>query len=513
MMDSFVNMGAGIMGALSPTTLFYCLIGVTVGTFIGVLPGIGPLATISMLLPLTFYLDPTSALVMLAGIYYGSQYGGSTASILLNLPGTAGAAVTCLDGYPMARQGRAGVALFVTTIGSFIGGCFAILVMVFLAPPLGRIAVSLGSAEYFSMMLLGLIAAVTLVNGSVLKGIAMVSLGLLLGLMGTDVMSGTIRFAFGVPYLYDGVSLVLVAMGLFGVSEVLASIGSADNNWLASQKIKLRSLLPTRDDMSRSWFPIGRGSIVGSIIGILPGAGSTIAAFMSYALEKRISKTPERFGKGAVEGVAAPESANNAASQTAFIPTLTLGVPGDATMALMLGALLIHGITPGPQLITQHPDVFWGLIGSFWIGNLLLLILNLPLVGVWVWILKIPYRILYPGILVFICLGVYSINSSFVDVIMVGAAGVLGYVLMLLRFEPAPLLLGYVLGPMMEENLRRALLISGGDFGVIVQRPICAALLVVCLGLLALSLWGALSGRRKALPASEDSMAISQPSV
>ncbi|GGE53855.1 hypothetical protein GCM10007276_33660 [Agaricicola taiwanensis] len=507
-MESLASMGGGILHALDPMTLLYCFVGVTVGTFVGVLPGIGPLATVSMLLPLTFYLEPTQALVMLAGIYYGSQYGGSTASILLNLPGDAGAAVTCLDGYPLARQGKAGTALFVTTIGSFIGGCFAITVLVLLAPPLGRIAVSMSSAEYFSMMLLGIIAAVTLVNGSVLKGVAMVALGLVLGLMGTDVMSGTIRFAFDIPYLYDGASLVLVAMGLFGVSEVLASMGAADNDWVASQKIRLRNLIPSRDDMNRSWAPIARGSVLGSIMGIVPGAGTTIPAFLSYAFEKRVSRTPERFGKGAIEGVAAPETANNAAAQTAFIPTLTLGVPGGPTMALMLGALMIHGITPGPQLITQHPDVFWSLVGSFWVGNLMLLVLNLPMVGIWVWMLKIPYRILYPGILVFICLGVYSVNYSFVDVIMVCAFGVVGYILMLLRFEPAPLLLGFVLGPMMEENLRRTLLISNGDFSVFIERPVSAGLLLVCAGLLAMSLWGAVSGRRKKLPPSDESMAI-----
>jgi TctA family transporter len=510
MMETLSLMGGGLASAFAPMTLLYCFIGVTVGTFVGVLPGIGPLATVSMLLPLTFYLEPTQALVMLAGIYYGSQYGGSTASILLNLPGDAGSAITCLDGYPLARQGKAGTALFVTTIGSFIGGCFAILVLVFLAPPLGRIALSMTSAEYFAMMLLGIIAAVTLVNGSVLKGIAMVALGLVLGLMGTDVMSGTIRFAFDIPYLYDGANLVLVAMGLFGVSEVLASIGSADNDWISSQKIRMRNLLPSREDMNKSWGPIARGSLLGSVMGIVPGAGTTIPAFLAYAFEKRVSKTPERFGKGAIEGVAAPETANNAASQTAFIPTLTLGVPGGPTMALMLGALMIHGITPGPQLITQHPDVFWGLIGSFWVGNLILLVLNLPMVGIWVWMLKIPYRILYPGILVFICLGVYSVNYSFVDVLMVCGFGILGYVLMLLRFEPAPLLLGFVLGPMMEENLRRTLLISNGDFAVFIQRPICAGLLLVCLALLAMSLYGTISGRRKKLPGSEDSMAITQ---
>lgn len=483
-MTDFLNILGLVGAAMTPEVFLYSFIGVTLGTFIGVLPGVGPLATIAMLLPLTYHLEPTTAIVTLAGIYYGSQYGGSIAAILLNLPGTAGSAVTCLDGYPMSRAGRAGPALFITTIASFFGSCVAILVMMAFAPPLGRVALSLGSAEYFSMMLLGMVLAVALVDSGPLKGVAMVVIGILLGLMGTDVMSGQMRFAFGNPYLYDGVGLVIVAMGLFGMSEVVSSIGNLAGRSLADQKITLRSLVPSRAEMSRSGGPMLRGSVIGTIVGIIPGAGSTVAAFVSYAAEKGLARDPSRFGKGAVEGVAGPESANNASSVAEFIPTLTLGIPGGATMALILGALMIHGITPGPQMIVRHPDIFWGLIASFWIGNVLLLVLNIPLVGIWVAILKIPYRLLYPAILVFICFGVYSINNSVTDVILLLVFGVFGYILITLRFSPAPLLLGYVLGPMMEENFRRTLLISGGDLEVFVTRPVsavflgCAALLL-----------------------------------
>jgi TctA family transporter len=476
-MSDFLNVLGLVGAAMTPEVFLYSFIGVTLGTFIGVLPGVGPLATIAMLLPLTYHLEPATAIIMLAGIYYGSQYGGSIAAILLNLPGTAGSAVTCLDGYPMSRAGRTGPALFITTIASFFGSCVAILVMMAFAPPLGRVALSLGSAEYFSMMLLGMVLAVALVDSGPLKGVAMVVIGILLGLMGTDVMSGQMRFAFGNPYLYDGVGLVIVAMGLFGVSEVISSIGNLAGRSLADRKITLRSLVPSREEMRRSGGPMLRGSLIGTIVGIIPGAGSTIAAFVSYAAEKGLARDPSRFGKGAVEGVAGPESANNASSQAEFIPTLTLGIPGGATMALILGALMIHGITPGPQMIVRHPEIFWGLIASFWIGNVILLVLNIPLVGIWVAILKIPYRLLYPAILVFICFGVYSIKNSVTDVILLMVFGVFGYILMTLRFSPAPLLLGYVLGPMMEENFRRTLLISGGDLEVFVMRPVSAAFL------------------------------------
>ena len=488
MMSDLLVILSVVGAAMTPEVFLYSLIGVTLGTFIGVLPGVGPLATIAMLLPLTFHMDPTIAIVTLAGIYYGSQYGGSTAAILLNLPGTAGSAVTCLDGYPMSRSGRAGPALFITTIASFFGGCVAIIVMMLFAPALGRVALSLGSAEYFSMMLLGMVLAVALVESGPVKGIAMVVMGILLGLIGTDVMSGQMRFSFGNPYLYDGIGLVIVAMGLFGVSEVIASIGRLTGKTLADQKITLRSLVPSRDEMGRSGGPIMRGSVIGTVVGIIPGAGSTVAAFVSYAAEKGISRDPSRFGKGAPEGVAGPESSNNASSQAEFIPTLTLGIPGGATMALILGALMIHGITPGPQLIERNPEIFWGLIASFWIGNVLLLVLNIPLVGLWVAILKIPYRILYPAILVFICFGVYSVNNSVADVFLLLVFGVFGYILITLNFSPAPLLLGYVLGPMMEENFRRALLVAGGDISIFIVRPISGTFLTIAVALLMFSI-------------------------
>ncbi|WP_439578600.1 tripartite tricarboxylate transporter permease [Elioraea sp.] len=498
-MDLIDNLALGFATALSPTTLFWCFVGVTLGTFIGVLPGVGALATVSMLLPLTFHLDATTALVMLAGIYYGAQYGGSTASILLNLPGTPSAAVTCLDGYPMAKQGRAGVALAMTTVASFFGSCVAILIIANFAAPLAEMALRFGPAEYFSMMVLGLLAASTLAQGSPFKGVAIVVVGLLFGIVGTDVNTGMQRFTFGIPDLFDGLNLVAVAMGLFGVSEVIANIGKVRALSGDTGKITLRSLIPTRDDVRRSWFPMIRGSGVGAFFGILPGTGASIAAFMSYAVEKRVAKDPSRFGKGAIEGIMAPESANNSAAQSAFIPTLTLGIPGDAVMALMLGALMIHGIAPGPRVVVEHPELFWGLIASFWIGNVLLVILNLPLVGIWVKMLQIPYRVLYPSILLFICIGVYSINNNAFDVLLVVVFGFLGYGMMIMGFEPAPLLLGYILGPLMEEHLRRALLLSRGDMTVFLTRPISAGFLTATFLLIAFVAWGAI--RRRGRPA------------
>ena len=495
------NLALGFDTALSATTLFWCFAGVTLGTFIGVLPGVGALATVSMLLPLTFHLDPTTALVMLAGIYYGAQYGGSTASILLNLPGTPSAAVTCLDGYPMAKQGRAGVALAMTTVASFFGSCVAIVIIAKFAAPLAEVALRFGPAEYFSMMVLGLLAAATLAQGSPFKGVAVVVIGLLFGLVGTDVNTGMQRFTFGIPDLFDGLNLVAVAMGLFGVAEVIANVGKVRTVSGDAGRITLRSLIPTRDDVRRSWFPMIRGSGVGAFFGILPGTGSSIAAFMSYAVEKRVAKDPSRFGKGAIEGIMAPESANNSAAQSAFIPTLTLGIPGDAVMALMLGALMIHGIAPGPRVVVEHPQLFWGLIASFWIGNIMLVILNLPLVGIWVKMLQIPYRILYPSILLFICIGVYSINNNAFDVLQVVVFGLLGYGMMIMGFEPAPLLLGYILGPLMEEHLRRALLLSRGDMTVFLTRPISAGFLTATFLLIAFVTWSALRRRRRPAPA------------
>lgn len=489
-MEVFSNLALGFSEALSPQTLLYCFIGVFLGTFIGVLPGIGALATISMLLPLTFHVPPTAALVMLAGIYYGAQYGGSTASILLNLPGTPSAAVACLDGYPMAQKGRAGVALFLTTVASFVGASLGIIILTAFSPLLSSVALSFGPADYFAMMVLGLVAAATLAQGSPLKGIAMVLVGLALGMVGTDVQTGQQRFTFDIPQLSDGIGLVALAMGLFGVAEVIASIRRMGKNEGTKEEITLRSMVPTRQDMRQSTLPMLRGTGIGAIFGALPGAGATIASFISYAVEKKVARDSSRFGKGAVEGVTAPESANNAAAQTAFIPTLTLGIPGDAVMALMLGAMIIQGIQPGPRLVSDHPELFWGLIASFWIGNIILVILNLPLIGIWVKMLAIPYRLLYPTILLFICIGVFSVNNSAFDVLLVMVFGIFGYAMMLLRFEPAPLILGFILGPLMEEHLRRAMLLSRGDPMVFMERPISAGFLLLTAALLAWAGYG-----------------------
>jgi putative tricarboxylic transport membrane protein len=488
-MEIFANLAAGFDAAVAPVTLMYCFIGVLLGTLVGVLPGIGALATISLLLPITYHIPPGAAIIMLAGVYYGACYGGSTASILLNLPGTPSAAVACLDGYPMSKQGRAGVALFMTTIASFVGAFIGLVILALFTPSISELGLKFGPAEYFSMMLLGLIAASTLASGSPAKGISMVVLGLLLGMVGTDVNSGVPRFDFDIPELMDGINLVALAMGVFGVSEVIASINNIRREGKA-ERITMRSMMPTKEDWKRSIAPMLRGSGIGSFFGALPGTGSSIASFMSYALEKKVAKKPERFGKGAIEGVTAPESANNAAVQTAFVPTLSLGIPGDAVMALMLGALIIHGIQPGPLMIAEQPVLYWGLIVSFIIGNIMLLILNIPLIGVWVSILRIPYRVLYPAILVFISLGVYSVNNNTFDIVMVAIIGATGYAMSVLRFEAAPLLLGFILGPMMEEYLRRALLLSRGDPMVFVERPISATLLACGVGLLVWSVWG-----------------------
>lgn len=488
------NLTIGLETAFSASNLLYCFAGVFLGTLVGVLPGIGSLAAISLLLPVTFHLDATSAIVMLAGVFYGSSYGGSTASILLNLPGTPSSAVACLDGYPMSKQGRGGVALLMTTFASFIGGSIGIIIMMLFSPLIVEYALKFGPAEYFAMMLLGLVAASTISSGSAIKGIAMVVAGILLGTMGSDLETGLPRFSFDIPELFDGISLVIVAMGLFGVSEVIASIRTVVPGQVDRKAISFRSMVPSRDDVRRSWKPILRSTAMGSFFGALPGTGGVIASFMAYAFEKKISKEPERFGKGAIEGVVAPEAANNAADQTAFIPTLTLGIPGNVVMALMIGALTIHGIVPGPQFMTARPDMFWGLIMSFWIGNVLLVILNIPLIGIWIRLLAVPYHLLYPAILMFVCIGVYSVNNSAFDVFLVMLFGALGYAMRLLEFQPAPLLLGFVLGPLMEENLRRTLLISRGDFLVFLQRPICAVIMVLTAALLA---WAFYDGMRK----------------
>ena len=491
-MEIIDGLWLGLQSAMQPINLLYCFIGVFIGTLIGVLPGIGALATISLLLPVTYHIPPTAAIVMLAGVYYGAQYGGSTASILLNLPGTPSSAVACIDGYPMAKQGRAGVALFMTTIASFVGSMLGILILILFSPAIAELGLKIGPAEYFSMMLLGLIAASTLASGSPAKGLAMVFLGLLLGTVGTDINSGTPRFDFDIPELMDGINLVALAMGMFGISEVISGINQSREGEVR-EDITWKSMTPTRKDVKDSILPMLRGTGIGSFFGALPGTGASIAAFMSYAVEKKVAKDPSRFGNGAIEGITAPEAANNAASQTAFVPTLSLGIPGDAVMALMLGALIIHGIQPGPLLMTQQPDLFWGLIVSFGIGNIMLMVLNLPMIGLWVAILRIPYRVLFPAIIVFICLGVFSVNNNTFDVFVVAVIGAVGYILAVLKFEAAPLLLGFVLGPLMEENLRRAMLLSRGDASTFIDRPISAGFLAFGAAIL---LWGAYSSVR-----------------
>ena len=498
---------SGFATAFEPGNLIFCLVGVSVGMVVGVLPGIGALAAISLLLPLTYYMEPTASLIMLAGIFYGAQYGGSTASILMNLPGDSANAVTCLDGYPMAKQGRAGVALFVTTISSFVGGCFAILLLIFFAPIIAKLALRFGAAEYFAVMLFGLVAGSALSGGSFLKGIAMVALGVVLGLVGIDMQTAYPRFLFGFrEQLFDGLSLVAVVMGVFGVAEILVNLMRSNSTPFTVQSVKLRSLIPTWQDVKDSTMPTLRGSAIGSACGILPGAGPTISSFIAYAVERRVSRTPERFGKGAIEGIASPEAANNAAAQAAFIPTLSLGIPGNATSAIMLGALMIHGMAPGPNLISDEPVFFWGLVASFWIGNVVLLILNIPLIGVWVSILRVPYRALYPAMLFFVCIGVYSINYSVFDVYVTLLFGLVGAVMMVLGFPAAPLLLGFILGPLIEENLRNALLISRGGFGILVASPIGMGFHIASALLIVTSLYGLVSAfilrrrLKKALP-------------
>lgn len=484
MAELLTNLQLGFEVALSLQGLFYCLLGVTLGTVVGVLPGIGPMASISILLPLTFHTKPELAIIMLAGIYYGSAYGGSIAGILLNIPGTANTAVTCLDGYPMTKQGRAGVALFVTAIASFVGSMIGLIMLIGFAPVLARAALIFGPWEYFAAMVLGLIGASVMSSNGLLRALIAVALGLVLGFVGTDVQSGIQRFTFGNLQLIGGLSLIAVAMGFFGVPEVVANAPNAHSHKMLTGKVTLRSMLPTRDDVRRSWKSILRGSGVGIVLGILPGTGGLIASFMSYALEKRVSKNPERFGKGAIEGISAPEAANNAAIQAAFIPTLALGIPGDVLMALMLGALVIHGVTPGPTLVTNHPELFWGVTVSFFIGNVALLVLNVPLIGLWVSLLKIPYRSLFPAIVVFICVGVFSVSSSSFDVYLVAFFGVAGYSIAFLKIQPAPLLLGMVLGPMMEDELRRSLLLAHGDWTSFLTRPVSLSILLVTAAIL-----------------------------
>ena len=486
-MELLANLSLGFDTAFTLQNLMYCFIGCVLGTLIGVLPGIGPVATIAMLLPATYALPPIAALIMLAGIYYGSQYGGSTTAILLNIPGETASVVTAIDGYQMARRGRGGVALFTAGMGSFFAGCVATLILAGFAAPLAEVAFKFGPAEYFSLMVLGLIGAVVLASGSLLKAVGRISLGLLMGLIGTDVNSGVARYTFDVPQLSDGIGFVSVAMGVFGFAEIMMNLEK--KGVTESFLNKVTTLIPTWTDIKRMTPAILRGTTIGSILGILPGGGAALAAFGAYSVEKKASKYSHEFGKGAIEGVAGPESANNAAAQTSFIPLLTLGIPPNAVMALMVGAMTIHNIQPGPQVMTSNPTLFWGLIASMWIGNVMLILLNLPLIGIWVKLLQIPYRYLYPAILVFCCIGVYTVNNSIMDVYITATFGIIGYLFFKLGCEPAPLLLGFVLGPMMEENFRRALLLSRGDFTTFVTRPlslgllIAAALLVVIVAL------------------------------
>ncbi len=480
-MELLSDFGLGLATALTWQNLLYCFIGVFLGTLVGVLPGLGPVATIAMLLPVTFTLGPAPAMIMLAGIYYGAQYGGSTTAILVNLPGESSSVVTALDGYQMARQGRAGPALGMAAIGSFLAGCVATLILALFAPPLAELALKFGPAEYFSMMALGLVAAVVLASGSILKAVAMVLLGILLGLVGTDVNSGQQRFTFGVAGLSDGISFVALAMGLFGLADVILNLEQSEKRGVFG---RIGSLLPSMADLRLCAGSIARGTVLGSILGILPGGGALLASFAAYTLEKRVAKPPRNFGQGDIRGVAAPESANNAGAQTSFIPLLTLGIPSNPTMALLIGALMIQGIQPGPQVMTERPELFWGLIASMLIGNLMLLVLNLPLIGLWVRLLTIPYKYLFNAILIFCAIGTYSVNNTAMDIWLLMAFTAIGYVFIKLHCEPAPLILGFILGPMMEENLRRALRISLGDPSVLVTRPLSAAFLVLSVLLL-----------------------------
>ena len=501
-MDLLMNLATGFEVALTPVNIFYCFLGVLLGTLIGVLPGIGPTATIAMLLPITLTLQPVTALIMLAGIYYGAQYGGSTTAILVNLPGESSSAVTAIDGYQMARQGRAGHALAAAALGSFFAGTVATVFLAVLAPPLTSVALEFGPAEYFSLMVLGLVTSVALAHGSIVKALAMVTLGLLLGTVGTDIFEGTPRFTMDFPELADGINFVAVAVGVFGIAEILRNLENERDREVGVAQVG--SLMPTREDLKKMAMPVMRGTLLGSLLGVLPGGGHILASFAAYTLEKRLSKTPERFGKGAIEGVAAPESANNAGAQTSFIPMLTLGIPSNPVMALMIGAMIIQGITPGPNVATDEPELFWGIIVSMWVGNLLLVILNLPLIGLWVKLLKVPYFILFPAILAFSAIGIYSINSNAFDLFAVAVFGLLGYVLVKCECEPAPLLLGFVLGPMLEEHMRRAMIISKGDPTVFVTRPLSLALLILAVGVLVVVLLPNVAKKRQQVFVEED---------
>jgi putative tricarboxylic transport membrane protein len=494
-MELLSNLALGFQTAVTPANLLYCLAGALLGTLIGVLPGIGPVQTIAILLPTTFALPPISALIMLAGIYYGAQYGGSTTSILVNVPGEASAVVTCLDGHQMARQGRAGAALTIAALGSFVAGSFATLVLAVLAVPLSELAFKFGPAEYFSLMVFGLIGSVVLASGSTLKAVGMILLGLLLGMVGTDITSGTQRFTFGVTELADGIGFVSLAMGLFGISDIINSLEKREKRDIL--KSKLTGFWLSRSDLKAAMPAALRGTLSGSLLGILPGGGAILASFTAYMFEKKISKHPESFGKGNICGVAAPESANNAAAQTSFVPLLTLGIPPNVVLAMMAGAMMIHGIQPGPRVISSNPDLFWGVIVSMWVGNVILVLLNLPLVGIWVRLLSVPYRLLYPAILLFCCIGLYSVNNNTFDIGLTALCGLLGVVFHKLECEPAPLILGFVLGPMMEENLRRGMLLSRGDPSVFFTRPLSLAFLLMAVAMLIAVTLPSIRGKRE----------------
>ncbi len=497
-MELLENLALGLTTALSPENLLWCFVGVFLGTLVGVLPGIGPTATIAMLLPITFTFDePVTSLIMLAGIYYGAQYGGSTTAILINLPGETSSAVTAIDGHELARQGRAGPALAAAAIGSFFAGTVGTLVLVLFAPALASIALGFGSAEFFSLVVLGLIASTTLARGSTVKALAMILLGLLFGTVGQDLYTATPRFTFGNRELYGGISFVSVAVGMFGIAEILRNLEVERGRDVVVRAVA--NLFPSRADLRNMAAPILRGTAIGSVLGVLPGAGHVLASFASYSVEKRVSKEPKRFGHGAIEGVAGPEAANNAAAQTSFIPLLTLGLPAHPVMALMVGAFIIQGITPGPQVIKDEPALFWGLVVSMWIGNLLLVLLNLPLIGIWVRLLKVPYRVLFPAIVTFACIGTYAINQNPFDVYAIALFGVLGYVLVKLGGEPAPLLLGFVLGPLLEQHMRRALIISHGDPTTFLTRPVSLALLIIAVVVLVIAVLPSIRRRREAI--------------
>jgi putative tricarboxylic transport membrane protein len=496
-MELLSNLAYGFSVAATIQNILLCLLGALVGTLIGVLPGIGPVATIAMLLPITYKLDPTGALIMLAGIYYGAQYGGSTTAILVNLPGESSSVVTALDGHQMAKKGRAGAALAIAAIGSFIAGTFGTILIAALGKPLTEIAQAFGPADYFSLMVLGLVCAVVLASGSVLKALAMIFLGLLLSTVGTDLETGEQRMTFGLLPLADGIEFVTLAMGMFGFAEILRNLEQEQSRDIVEQKVT--NLMPTRADLKEAAPAVVRGTLLGSVLGILPGGGAVLAAFGAYTLEKKLAKNPKEFGKGAIRGVAGPESANNAAAQTSFIPLLTLGIPPNAVMAIMVGAMTIHGIVPGPQIMQKQPDLFWGMIASMWIGNLMLVIINLPLVGLWVRLLRVPYRMLFPAILIFCAIGVYSINNQPFDVVLTAFFGLCGYVLIKLGFEPAPMLVAFVLGKLMEEKLRQAMLLSRGDpttFVSFSQHPISTVLIVVSGILLVLAVTPSLRKKR-----------------